>query len=342
MTDIPTGEGTVVAMGAHSQRLAADVSVVLPAFNTGDRLGRTVVAAAEALADWVQGGVDRTAELLVVDDGSTDGSAASALAVTTALPDVVTAAVNIRWLHHHRNLGKGAALRTGMRAALERPTPHGGVVAFIDGDGDIPVGYVVAFSEQLVGASDGTVGVVGSKRGGTVDAPVWRRVASAVFQVYARLMLPTAVHDTQVGVKAFAAPWLDTVLPVTREQGFLFDLELLGAARAGHHRVCQAPVTLHIDGSSSTISAATAARMARQLFVLSVRTRRGRRLSPPPTPVSGAAGRLPRIPAVPHPTSGSTTERPHNLDAPDANRPERGSEPSVGNRCCDQLDGTRL
>lgn len=101
-----------------------------------------------------------------------------------------------------------------------------------------------------------------------------------MFLLYARAFVPTSVRDTQVGAKAFAGPWLELVLPQTREAGFLFDLELLCAARAGGHKVIELPVSLSIDGATSTISAVTALRMAGQVLALGVRTRRGCLLSP--------------------------------------------------------------
>lgn len=88
------------------------VSVVIPAYNESSRIGRTIAAARE--------GAESTGlafEIIVVDDGSSDDTAAEAEASGGALV-----------LRHGRNLGKGAALNTGLSAA------GGGILVTLDAD----------------------------------------------------------------------------------------------------------------------------------------------------------------------------------------------------------------
>lgn len=95
-----------------SQGRGTLVSVVIPAYNEASRIGRTIAAAREGAQ-----GTGLPFEIIVVDDGSSDGTAAEA-----------EAAGGVRVIRHGRNLGKGAALNSGLSAA------SGDILVTLDAD----------------------------------------------------------------------------------------------------------------------------------------------------------------------------------------------------------------
>src|SRR5690606_34521902 len=111
-------------------------SVVVPAYQEEPRIGRTVRALRDAL-----GGLEGGVEVVVVDDGSSDGTAGAARA---AGADAV--------LVHPVNRGKGAAVRTGVAAA------RGRTVAFTDADLSYPPDHVLAVLAAVEGGADMAMG----------------------------------------------------------------------------------------------------------------------------------------------------------------------------------------
>jgi dolichyl-phosphate beta-glucosyltransferase len=188
------------------------LSVVVPAWNERRHILACVEGILAALAPL-------DPEVVVVDDGSEDGTGAACAAWIRAHPGARVALVR----QPHR--GKGAALAAG--AAVTR----GRAVAFVDADRDIPPEELwrLWWAREAAGLDV----VVGAKGPGAARArPLGRRVVSAAFAWAVRRALRLPVPDTQTGIKLFPGPWLREAARRARVRGFLFDVELLARAQA--------------------------------------------------------------------------------------------------------------
>jgi dolichyl-phosphate beta-glucosyltransferase len=155
------------------------------------------------------------AEILVVDDGSSDATAATA----RAWPAGDGAA--IRLLSHELNLGKGAAVRSGFLAS------HGRWVLLSDADLSAPIEELDTLAAH---AADGAV-AVGSRavdrRLITVPQPHHRDLMGRTFNLVLRLLRLTQLRDTQCGFKLFPGDLARSLAAVQRVTGFAYDVELL-------------------------------------------------------------------------------------------------------------------
>ena len=215
---------------------SCQVSVVMPMFNEGDSGSRAVQATVAALR-----GMEF--EVIVVDDGSTDG-------VWKEQDHSISDRVTVICLAS--NQGKGAALRTGMAAA------GGELVALLDGDGDIDPRHLVPMIEAI--EHYGADGVLGSKAhpASHVVRSMRRNVLSAASSRVIATLFDVRVADTQVGVKVYRRSVVDEVLGATRENGFLFDVEFIALASArGHRHLIEYPVAIEGLSTSSVTGPAT-------------------------------------------------------------------------------------
>lgn len=202
------------------------LSVVLPAYNEATRLPRYLRAARPYLA----GAFSDDYEVLVVDDGSEDGLAAEVGRLGVGWPQLTL-------LHHEHNQGKGAALRTGMAAA------QGEVLLFADADGATPIEEEAKLRAEI---SRGAALAVGSRLldspGGAVSRS-WRRdLPGRAFALLARSLFHLPVWDTQCGFKMFRREVVAPLLRVSRQDGYLFDLEVLAWASRLRYRIAEVPV----------------------------------------------------------------------------------------------------
>ncbi|HEV2360794.1 MAG TPA: glycosyltransferase, partial [Acidimicrobiales bacterium] len=246
-----------VPMLADRSRDGGDVelSVVIPHFNPGPRL---VPHVADVLA--VLGRCTSSFEVIVVSDGTTDGSDAG-------LEDLAAPGGGLSIVRHERNMGKGEALRTGFNLA------RGRYVGFIDGDGDIPASLLESYAAE---ARNGTADfIVGSKRhrDSQVESPLVRRVYSAGFRLLVVVAAGVPRIDTQTGIKLMRREVVEDVLPLLRVNGFAFDLELMSvASRYGYSRVVELPVVIQ-QRYSTTVSMKAVFRMLSDTLRLGLRLR---------------------------------------------------------------------
>jgi glycosyltransferase involved in cell wall biosynthesis len=243
------------------------VSVVVPAYQEAASIAPALTRLAAVLD-----ASGRPYEIVVVSDGSTDGTADRARELQLRRTTV---------LEYSPNRGKGYALRYGLDHSANP------LVAFIDGDMDLDPCVLPGFLERI-DAGEADV-VVGSKvhPESNVAYPFTRRVASRTFRLATRTMLGLNLGDTQTGVKAMrrsvAAPIMDDI----RVTGFAFDLELMCWLVERGARITEAPVVLNYE-FTSTIKASSMWEAMRDLRLVA-RHRRQRMRRPAGSTVAEVA-----------------------------------------------------
>jgi len=233
-------------------------SVVIPAFDEARRLPRYL---AEIVTYF--DGRNEPYEVLIVDDGSTDGT-------QDAVAPTVRAHESVRVLRHDWNEGKGASVRRGMLAA------RGDYRLFTDADGATPIGEVKRLEAVLLGGAEVAVGSRALPDPSvSVVARRHRVVAGRVFSwVVRRLVLP-GIADSQCGFKAFTAKAAVDLFERLRTPGFAFDVELLHLARASGYRIAEVPVNWADQPGSKVRVLGNGPRMLWE--VVTARARVGRR-----------------------------------------------------------------
>ncbi|MBS7622811.1 glycosyltransferase [Candidatus Bathyarchaeota archaeon] len=200
------------------------VSIVMPAYNERSRI---VEAVSRALEAGSRAGLDT--EVVVVDDGSTDGTG-----------DVVEAAGvgggRVRLVRYGVNMGKGYAVRRGVEAST------GDYVVFMDSDGEVDPEELRRYVRGL-GGSDVCVGSKWHPES-RVQAPVVRRMLSRVFHILVRLLTGVQCSDTQAGMKAFRRDALLRIARLQLVKKYAFDVELLAVASLLKLRIREMPVKI--------------------------------------------------------------------------------------------------
>ena len=226
------------------------LSVVLPVFN----LAETIVANLRATAAlFAAHGV--RAELVPVDDGSTDGTRAALAGAAAALAEFEPTVV-LRPVLLERNGGKGAALRAGFDAST------GAYVMLLDGDLDIHPKQTPYFFEAM--ERQGADVVIGSKRHprSVVQYPWHRRIVSWVYFTLVRLFVGLPITDTQTGMKLFKRAVLGEALARMLVKTYAFDLELLAIAHQRGAKIAEAPVRIKFGSKFGALKAHTVKTMA--------------------------------------------------------------------------------
>lgn len=204
--------------------MTPEISIIIPAFNEALRLPATLDRIERYLST-----ASITAEVIVVDDGSRDGTA-----------DVVRRRVGqwpqLKLIAAERNGGKGAAVRLGMVAA------RGRYRIFSDADLSVPIDDL----EKLLRPLRSGAGVAIASRGlkdsqVELHQPWYRETMGKIFNRLVRVFVLGGVHDTQCGFKAFTAEVAERVFPVLQTRGFGFDVEVLYRAKGAGYRIVEVP-----------------------------------------------------------------------------------------------------
>jgi dolichyl-phosphate beta-glucosyltransferase len=232
------------------------ISVVIPAFNEAVRIGNTLMVTTAYLENESPG-----SELVVVNDGSTDGTG-EVIRKISALPSTVA----VRLLENFPNRGKGAAVRTGL---LNATKPIG---VFFDADLSTPIEELPKIVEPIVrDRVDIAFGSRALDRKLIGNRQPWRREQSGrVFNLLVRLMTGLPFWDTQCGFKAFSMQSCRPIIEAAKIIGFGFDVELLLLADRAGLRLEEIPVRWNHHEGSKVRFVPDSVRMLRE--VLSLRT----------------------------------------------------------------------
>jgi glycosyltransferase involved in cell wall biosynthesis len=210
------------------------LSVVIPAWNEADRLG----VGLRRIADYARRS-GRACEIVVVDDGSTDGTAG---AVRAFIADAAASdGVAVRLLVNERNLGKGGSLRRGMLAA------GGELLLMTDADLSAPIEQADRLIDRLARGCDVAIGSRAMPDSKVhPPRPLKRRLMAWAFHLLRRGILPGRLgrlRDTQCGFKCFTRAAGREVFSRSRTDGYAIDCEVLAIALGLGRRVEEVGVT---------------------------------------------------------------------------------------------------
>ena len=213
-------------------------SLVIPAYNERNRIEGCL----RSVAEWVRarpGGWDW--EVILMDDGSTDGTQAAArrLAEQLVLP--------LQILRHEKNRGKGCALRTGVLASSGNP------VLISDVDLSTPLSEWLKLAERLpthpiaIGSRALEEGLVRRRQ------PFYRRALGKTGNLLVRILAVPGIRDTQCGFKLFRGDVARDLFRRARIDGFAYDMEILYLARLRGLAIAEVPV-LWFNSPDSRVS----------------------------------------------------------------------------------------
>lgn len=223
------------------------LSIVIPALNEELRLPDTLHRMLDFLSQQPY-----DAEVLVVDNGSTDRTAALAEEVATRHPQV-------RVLQDPRR-GKGLAVRLGMLAA------RGEYRFMCDADLSVPIEELARFLPPAAPAAE--IVIASREAPGAIrhGEPAYRHWIGRAFNLLVRLLAVPRFHDTQCGFKCFAAAAAEDLFRVQRLDGWTFDVEVLFIALRRGYRVAEIPIPSYFKPGSRVNPLRDSAVMLTDLF----------------------------------------------------------------------------
>lgn len=180
-SQVPTSSFNPVAALASAQPM---LTIVIPCKNEAENLPLLIAEIAQALAG-------RPLEVLVIDDGSTDGTGQAAHQIGS------DAGINVRVLRHETSAGQSAAVRTGVLHAT------GDIIVCTDGDGQNDPAFMPSLVDTLIARGTG-FGMVGGQRVGRKDTAM-KRFASRFANRLRGAMLADKTRDSGCGLKAVRA-----------------------------------------------------------------------------------------------------------------------------------------
>ncbi len=230
-----------------------ELSIVIPAHKEGKKIASDVHEALRFLHDSHLAG-----ELIIVDDGSEDDTAA---VVRNAAKD---ASVPVRVIRHEQNRGKGAAVRTGILAS------QGKYVMFAD------AGLCVPYETACIGLDmiiDGECDIAhGSRKipGCLIQKkhPPVRRICSRLFRWAVRTLLkvPPSLTDTQCGFKVYRGSVARLLYEMCKTDGFVFDIEIILLARHYGYHIMEFPIPWTCDCDSRISIRKTSVEVLREIM----------------------------------------------------------------------------
>ena len=202
------------------------LSVVIPAYNEGSRIGDTLRSVADYLGTQAY-----TWDVLVVDDGSTDDTAQVVGSFAGSDPRIGLLSV--------AHGGKGWAVRNGMLHS------RGEYRFLCDADLSMPIEQVSRFLPPSVEGCDIAIGSRELPEARRIGEPSRRHLMGRVFNGLVRLAVLPGISDTQCGFKCFRGPVAEGLCGSQMLSGFAFDVELLFLARKQGLRIVEVPIDWH-------------------------------------------------------------------------------------------------
>lgn len=207
---------------------AADLSIVVPCYNEAEGIGSMRARMGEVLPTLRRRG---KLELVLVDDGSRDGTGAL---LKEAFADVPEARV----VQHERNRGLGAAVRTGFAAS------SGAIIVTCDSDGTYPFNEIPALLDLLTANVDIVTASPYHPGGGIENVPAYRVLISKSASLCYRLLVDGRIHTYTALFRACRREVIEQTS--THADGFLMVTEWLVEALLAGYKVVEYPAVLRV------------------------------------------------------------------------------------------------
>jgi len=205
-----------------------ELSFVLPAYNEEDSI--------EGILDMLDRVVKETGrryEIVVVDDGSVDGTGLKAV-------DYASRNGHVKVVSYKKNVGKGYALKAGFLEAV------GDAIVFADSDLEVDLETVSGYVDAL---QDGDIAIASKWHPkSVVEMPLIRRILGHGFNLLVRLLTGVKLKDTQTGLKAIRRKTFLDIFPRLAVKRYAFDVELLAVANLYGLRVVELPAKIRMRG----------------------------------------------------------------------------------------------
>jgi dolichyl-phosphate beta-glucosyltransferase len=208
------------------------ISIIIPVFNEEKRISKSL----EIIANFTKGYKEET-EVLVVDDGSWD--------LTAKTLESFKNKMNLKILTHKTNMGKGAAIRTGVASAM------GEKILFTDVDLSVPITVLDSFNEAMTEDVDVVIGSREHPDSKIEIKQFWlREMAGYSFTVLTNAVLQVGATDFTCGFKMFRREAARKIFSKQLIKRWAFDAETLFLAKKFGFEVKEMPVTWkHSEGS---------------------------------------------------------------------------------------------
>jgi dolichyl-phosphate beta-glucosyltransferase len=234
-------------------------SIVIPAFNESARIPATLQSVVACVRErgW-------DAEVIVVNDGSTDATAEVVRAFARHAPEV-------RMIENPGNRGKGYSVRTGLLQAL------GEVVMFTDADLSSPIEEADRLFAAIGNGADIAIGsrwLETSRQ--THRQPLYRQFFGRCFNAVTRAVMGLRFADTQCGFKAFTRAAAQTVFPLQTIERWGFDPEILFIALKCGFNIVEVPVSWAHDKRTRMSYLKDGAKMLEEIAIIRWNALRGR------------------------------------------------------------------
>jgi glycosyltransferase involved in cell wall biosynthesis len=235
------------------------LSIVIPAYNESARIEAalsSVLACADARS-W-------DAEILVVDDGSTDNTPAIIHRWMASYP-------NLQLIQNPGNRGKGYSVRNGLLQA------SGDIVLFSDADLSAPIEEAERLIDAIHNGADVAIGSRWlDKQKQTIHQPLYRRFFGRCFNAVTRKVIGLPFKDTQCGFKAFKRDAAQTIFRLQTIERWGFDPEILFIARRLKYTIVEVPVTWGHDERSRISYLKDGMKMLEEMAQIRTNSLRGR------------------------------------------------------------------
>lgn len=232
------------------------LSIIIPAHNEALRLPKTL----ERVAAFVRA-QSYPCEVLVVENGSKDDTAAIARAWQEHLPELRVLSLD--------QPGKGNAVKAGMLAA------RGACRYMADTDLSVPLEEIPRFLDAMQAGAQVAIGSREAPGALRLGEPFYRHWSGRVFNLLVRWWVLPGIQDTQCGFKCFSAKAAEALFPLQTMDGWSFDVEVLAAAQQNGYRVQEVPVTWTYGAGSRIKPLRDAAALVWELWKIRANARRG-------------------------------------------------------------------
>lgn len=201
------------------------LSIIIPAFNEEKRIGNTLWKIDNYLKAQAY-----TSEIILVDDGSTDGT----VAIVTELIDRIE---TLRIVKNGENRGKGYSVKNGFMNA------RGKFLLFSDADLATPIKETEMMLKIMESGYDLALGSRGLKESDIkIHQPWYREIMGTVFNLLVRALAVKGFKDTQCGFKCFTREAAIQICKKQRIERFSFDVEMLYIAKKLGYKIKECPV----------------------------------------------------------------------------------------------------